>query len=144
MKSSIFWDITPCSPLKAIWLFRGIHHLHFQCRRVNQIWNPHETGSKLCFDPEYGGDIFPPKRQLTFEGLHGVVSQKIEFFIRHSVSSVMSHSCQSLYLIVTKSCSLQSAVFTVGSYLQLWGLVVDISRRKFFPHLRTSVFTDSS
>jgi hypothetical protein len=30
MKSSIFWDITPCSPLKADRLFGGIYRLHLQ------------------------------------------------------------------------------------------------------------------
>jgi hypothetical protein len=37
------------------------------------------AGGKLAlfFDPEEGGDI-PPKRRLTFSGLHGVISKKIE------------------------------------------------------------------
>jgi hypothetical protein len=30
----------------------------------------------LFFDPEDGGDV-PPKRPLTFNGLHGVISHKI-------------------------------------------------------------------
>jgi hypothetical protein len=34
-----------------------------------------------CFDPEYGGDMFLPKRRLTFNGLQGVISQKIVLFI---------------------------------------------------------------
>jgi hypothetical protein len=33
----------------------------------------------LLFDPEDGGDV-PPKLRLTFNGLHGVVSQKIVLF----------------------------------------------------------------
>jgi hypothetical protein len=33
----------------------------------------------LFFDPEDGGDV-SPKRKLTFNGLHGVISQKIELF----------------------------------------------------------------
>jgi hypothetical protein len=31
----------------------------------------------LFFDPEDGGDYVPPKHRLTFNGLHGVISQKI-------------------------------------------------------------------
>jgi hypothetical protein len=31
----------------------------------------------LFFNAEDGGDV-PPKRRLTFIGLHGVISQKIE------------------------------------------------------------------
>jgi hypothetical protein len=34
----------------------------------------------IFFDPEDGGDV-PPKRRLTFNGLHGVISQKIVLFI---------------------------------------------------------------
>jgi hypothetical protein len=33
----------------------------------------------LFFDPEDGGDTFFPRHRLTFNGLHGVVSQRIEF-----------------------------------------------------------------
>jgi hypothetical protein len=33
----------------------------------------------LFFDAEDGGDV-PPKRRLTINGLHGVMSQKIELF----------------------------------------------------------------
>jgi hypothetical protein len=32
------------------------------------------------FDPEDGGDA-PPKHRLTFNGLHGVISQKLLLFI---------------------------------------------------------------
>jgi hypothetical protein len=55
MKSTLFWDITLC---------------YFQ------------TGFLLglFFDPEDGGDMFLPKRRLIFNGLHGVISQKIVLF----------------------------------------------------------------
>jgi hypothetical protein len=33
----------------------------------------------LFFDLEHGGDV-PPKRRLTFNGLHGVISRKIVLF----------------------------------------------------------------
>jgi hypothetical protein len=36
------------------------------------------------FDPEDGGDV-PSKHQLTFNGLHGVISQKIVLFITTAV-----------------------------------------------------------
>jgi hypothetical protein len=39
----------------------------------------------LFFDFENGGEVVPPKRQLTFNGLHGVISQRIELFIATSV-----------------------------------------------------------
>jgi hypothetical protein len=60
IKSTIFWDIMPCSPLKA-GLLLG-----------------------FFFDPEDGDDV-PPKSWLTFNRLHGVISQKIVLFITTAV-----------------------------------------------------------
>jgi hypothetical protein len=34
MKSTIFWDITPCSLLKVKRHSRGTYHLHLQCQRI--------------------------------------------------------------------------------------------------------------
>jgi hypothetical protein len=39
----------------------------------------------LFFDPEDGGDIFLRNIGLTFNGLHGVISPKIELFITTAV-----------------------------------------------------------
>jgi hypothetical protein len=39
----------------------------------------------LFFDPEDGGDMFPQNVYLTFNGLHGIVSQKRELFITTAV-----------------------------------------------------------
>jgi hypothetical protein len=36
MKSSVFWDITQCSPSKVIRRFGEPCCLHLQCRRINQ------------------------------------------------------------------------------------------------------------
>jgi hypothetical protein len=46
MKSSVFCDITPCSPLKVNQSFGGTCRLHLQDRRISQAKNQHETGSK--------------------------------------------------------------------------------------------------
>jgi hypothetical protein len=40
----------------------------------------------LYFDPEDGGDV-PPKSPLAFNGLHSVISQKIELFIITAVGT---------------------------------------------------------
>jgi hypothetical protein len=67
MKSSIFWDITPCSPLKINRLFEGTHRLHLQ-GRISWVRYQRE-GSLLatCFhagvflglsQPEDGGNMF--------------------------------------------------------------------------------------
>jgi hypothetical protein len=36
-------------------------------------------GLRVFFNPEDGGDMLSPKYQLTFNGLHGVISQKLKF-----------------------------------------------------------------
>jgi hypothetical protein len=41
MKSSIFWDIKPCSLLKFNRHFRGICSLHLQGGRISQARNQH-------------------------------------------------------------------------------------------------------
>jgi hypothetical protein len=41
-KSTILYDITPCSPLKINRRFGGTYHLHFQSRRISQARNQRE------------------------------------------------------------------------------------------------------
>jgi hypothetical protein len=60
MKSCIFWDITPCSPLKIKRRFGGTCRL-FQGRIIAK----HETSMK----------------QVASRALHGVISQNVELFI---------------------------------------------------------------
>jgi hypothetical protein len=47
MKSSIFWHITPCSPLKVNRRFGGTF-LHLQLRKISLAKNQREAGSKQC------------------------------------------------------------------------------------------------
>jgi hypothetical protein len=42
LKSSVFWDIMPCSPLKVNQRFRGICSLHLQGQRISQVIYQHE------------------------------------------------------------------------------------------------------
>jgi hypothetical protein len=49
-------------------------------------------------DPEEGGDMFLRKGRLTFNGLHGVISQKTELFIS---SEIFSMSCSLNLLLVS-------------------------------------------
>jgi hypothetical protein len=65
MKSSVFWDIVPCSPLKVNRRLGGTCRLHLQGRRINQPRTSVKEGGK---------------QSLNFSGLHGVISQKTEQF----------------------------------------------------------------
>jgi hypothetical protein len=91
IKSSAFWDITPCSLLKVNQRFRGT------CRPPSSgsknkpsTRNQREAASYvihagfvlgLFFDTEDQGRHVPLKRWLTFNRLHGIISQKIELYI---------------------------------------------------------------
>jgi hypothetical protein len=66
MKSSIFWDITPCSPLK-------VKTVLFVTFFMLLPW--------LILRPWRWIQHFPPKLHLTFNELHGLISQKEEFCI---------------------------------------------------------------
>jgi hypothetical protein len=46
MKSSVFWDITPCGSVKFNWRFRGTCRLHLQGLRISQ-----ETSTKQAVMP---------------------------------------------------------------------------------------------
>jgi hypothetical protein len=98
LKSTVFWDITPCSPLKVNGRFGGTSSPSSGSK--NKPRNQNEAGSYqnsdsdcyllhasfllvLVFGPQCGD--FPPKRRLTFNGLHDIVSRKILFFITNAV-----------------------------------------------------------
>jgi hypothetical protein len=80
MKSSVFLDITPCSPLKYNRRFGKTCRFHLQSWRVNQARNQHEIFGLLFWRRRRH---IPPKRQLTYNGLHGVISQEAELFELH-------------------------------------------------------------
>jgi hypothetical protein len=46
MKSSIFWEITPCSLMKSNGSFGRTCHLHLHGRRISQARNQCKTYSK--------------------------------------------------------------------------------------------------
>jgi hypothetical protein len=43
IKNAMFWDITPCSPLKVNWRFGGTYRLHLQGRRISRARNQRES-----------------------------------------------------------------------------------------------------
>jgi hypothetical protein len=65
MKNAIFCDITLCSPLKVNQHFRGTYHLQLWPRRW--MW------------------YVPPKCQLAFNGVYGIISQKVVRFMLVSI-----------------------------------------------------------
>jgi hypothetical protein len=72
MKSSASWDITSCSPLKASRHFGWTCRLHLQVRRISRA--KYQRGSRR-----------QAEQAETFNGLHGVTSQKIEIFMAATV-----------------------------------------------------------
>jgi hypothetical protein len=78
-KSSILWDTTPCSQLKVNRRFGGTRRLRLYGRALLPTclrWLP----TWLILRPWRWRRLVLPKYQLTFNGLHGVISQKIVLF----------------------------------------------------------------
>jgi hypothetical protein len=75
LKIYIFWVIMYCGPFKVNRSFAGICRLHLQNRQRDQARNHHQAGSKYI----------SPKRPLTFNLLHGIISQKTELFVTTTV-----------------------------------------------------------
>jgi hypothetical protein len=78
-KSTVFWDMSLCSMVKVNRHFAGIYHLHHHqvscCYFAQLIWSWRQRR------------YVPSKRWLTINGLHGVISQKIELFISIAVGT---------------------------------------------------------
>jgi hypothetical protein len=72
IKSYIFWDITPCSPLKVNRRFGGTCRLQ-QSFLPSSLW----FLAWFILQSWRWRRHVPPKRLLTFNGLHAVVSQQI-------------------------------------------------------------------
>jgi hypothetical protein len=72
MKSYIFWDITPSSPLKVNRRLGGKSGLHLQGRRVGQARNQHKAGSKQSSSG----------LRFTFTGLQNIDVLTIIFFVK--------------------------------------------------------------
>jgi hypothetical protein len=75
MRSTIFWDITPCSPLKVNRRFGRIYRLQLQSFSCHLL--PRWFLARLILRPWRWRVYVPLKRRLTFNGLHGVITQKI-------------------------------------------------------------------
>jgi hypothetical protein len=93
----VFWDITPCSPLKISRRFGVTCRFRLQARRINQARYQHEAGvasrtlvaipascmlylALLILRPRSWRRHVLPKHRLTFNGQHGVMCQKTGLF----------------------------------------------------------------
>jgi hypothetical protein len=81
MKSSISFDVAPCSPLTVNQRFRGTSNLHFEGRRISL------QPSSCCFlawlilwHSRWRRHV-APKRLFTFNELHGFISHKTELLL---------------------------------------------------------------
>jgi hypothetical protein len=77
LKSIIFWDMTPCSPLSFNRRSGETYRLHLQGRRKGSANHEQADGKRYV----------PPKRRLKLNGLHGVISQKMILFITTAVKT---------------------------------------------------------
>jgi hypothetical protein len=79
IKSSIFWDMTPCSPLNVNWRSVQTCLLYLPDLRISRTRNQHEEGSKQIRIR----DRWTLQTELpsTFNGLHNIISREIEPFI---------------------------------------------------------------
>jgi hypothetical protein len=112
VKSTVFWDITSCIPLKVNRRFGGTCHLHLHSWRISRERNQCESRwqAELWFLPRRilrpwrWRRCVPLKRRLTFNGLHGILSQKIVSFI---TTTVRTSNPTWLWLSVCLVCFLQ-------------------------------------
>jgi hypothetical protein len=76
MKGTIFWNMTPCSLLKVNRSFGGTYCFHLQgTSACHLLWS--RLLARLILRSWRWRRHVPPKFQLTFNGLHGAISQKI-------------------------------------------------------------------
>jgi hypothetical protein len=87
MKSSVFWDTTPCSPFKFNLTSGGIYRLHFQGQRISQARNQRESRWQEILKME---ETYSSETSFDLIGLQFVISQKTEFFITTYVTTSYS------------------------------------------------------
>jgi hypothetical protein len=94
IKSDTFWDTKRFIPLKVSRYFGEIYYLHLQGHKIS--WAKNNCESKwqalLILRPWRWRPYVPQKCQLSFNRLHGVISQKtIRFFLFCCSSNYSKH-----------------------------------------------------
>jgi hypothetical protein len=101
MPSTVFWDITLCSPLKVNRRFGGTHRLHLQGRRISRARNQHENRWQAeitrCHIPEDSNNRNHPSENLKSYIACVQFNADIMLFMKSAgevgTSGNASHSC---------------------------------------------------
>jgi hypothetical protein len=107
-KSTIFWDITPCSPLKVNRRSqKHVDSIFRVCSACHLLlcW----VSARLILRSLRWRRCVPSKRLLIFNGLHGVIFQKIVPFITTAVRTsnptcTNTHCFQEIYFVIRVIC----------------------------------------
>jgi hypothetical protein len=103
MMSSIFWDITPCSPLKVNGRFGGTGGS--ACHLLSR-WFP----TRLILRTWRWRRHVPPKGRLTFNGLHGVIFQEIELCCQKHLPSYQASGISISFIQAHRFCFLADSM----------------------------------
>jgi hypothetical protein len=124
-KSYIFCDITPCSPLTVNRRLGGTYRLHIKGQRITQVRNQsllclpsisYWLLARLILQPWKRRRHVPPKRRLTFNWLHGVISQVIELFVSYYLINEMNanYICSKGEIVITPNISFNRCTVLVN------------------------------
>jgi hypothetical protein len=110
-ESPVFWDITPCSPLKVNRRFGGTCRVYLLWNVARWKQNPvrkfndscEVSSAQICLLPAYTAWLvlrpwrlrwhIPPKLQFwLFDGLHGFISQKTGLICNHQCQNLKSYA----------------------------------------------------
>jgi hypothetical protein len=111
MKSPIFWDIMPCSSFKACFLPASCWFL-----------------ASFILQPRRWRQHVPPKRRLTINGLHGVISQKKALLIHHYLYSRQLNQAFSDISSACADCTINQSSSTIGPHRRSFFLLLFISQ----------------
>jgi hypothetical protein len=108
IKNTISWAITPWSPLKVNRRFGETYRLHFQGRIISRARNRSAFHLLSCcflfawliLRPWKWRRHVPPKHRLTFNGLHGVISQKTVLFASTLVTKLYNLPYQRRLILI--------------------------------------------
>jgi hypothetical protein len=96
LKNSVFWDITSSSDFNLNWYFRGVCYLHLQGQRISQRSACHKLScwflAWLILQHWRWRHCALLKHQLSFNRLHGLISQKTELFLTTAVRPQILHN----------------------------------------------------